>query len=42
VFAGSDVLSDGVVTIYLHDVSSFGAVVDGATQAWTVRRLRTG
>jgi hypothetical protein len=39
VFAGSDVLTDGVVTIYLHNVT--GAPLDGAPRTWTVRYLDT-
>ena len=37
-FAGSDVLTDGELTIYLHNVSPFD--VDGAERAWKVRRLK--
>lgn len=39
VFAGSDVLLDGEVTVYLHNPTA--AAVDGSTQTWKVRRLNT-
>ena len=39
VFAGSDVLTDGVLTIYLHNIT--GAAIDPAGQTWTIRALRT-
>ena len=39
VFAGSDVLTDGVLTIYLHNIT--GAPIDPAGQTWTIRALRT-
>lgn len=39
VFAGSDVLTDGVLTIYLNNVT--GAAIDPAGQTWKIRALRT-
>ena len=39
VFAGADVLADGVLTIYLHNLT--GAAIDPAGQTWTIRALRT-
>jgi hypothetical protein len=39
VFAGSDVLTDGVVTIYLHNMSA--TPFDGAPHTWTIRYLNT-
>lgn len=40
VFAGSDVLVPGTVTIYLHNIT--GAEIVPGVQAWTFRQLRTG
>lgn len=40
VFAGSDVLAPGTVTIYLHNIT--GAPIDVGSATWTIRRLRTG
>ena len=40
VFAGSDVLAPGTVTIYLHNIT--GAPIELGPQAWTIRQLRTG
>lgn len=39
VYAGSDVLSDGTLTIYLHNIT--GGQVDGTPQTWTIRQLKT-
>ena len=38
-FAGSDVLADGEVTVYLHNPTA--AAVDGSMQTWKVRWLNT-
>ena len=40
VFAGSDVLQPGTVTIYLHNVTA--APIGLGNETWTIRRLRTG
>jgi hypothetical protein len=40
VYAGSDVLADGTLVVYLHNITA--AAIDGSTQTWTIRRLRTG
>jgi len=40
VFAGSDVLQAGTVTIYLHNITA--APIAPGNQAWTLRQLRTG
>ena len=40
VFAGSDVLSPGTVTIYLHNITPAG--IDLGPEVWTIRQLRTG
>lgn len=39
VYAGSDVLADGTLTIYLHNITA--AAIDPAGQTWTIRALRT-
>lgn len=40
VFAGSDVLVPGTVTVYLHNITT--APVELGSQTWTIRQLRTG
>ena len=40
VFAGSDVLVPGTVTIYLHNITA--GAIDPPTQTWTIRQLKTG
>jgi hypothetical protein len=40
VFAGSDVLAPGTVTIYLHNITA--APITMGSQGWTIRQLRTG
>jgi hypothetical protein len=39
VFAGSDVLAPGVLTIYLHNITT--SAIDPVAQSWTIRALRT-
>jgi hypothetical protein len=39
VYAGSDVLPDGTLTIYLHNITA--GAVDGMIQTWTIRQLKT-
>jgi len=40
VYAGSDVLADGTLVVYLHNISA--GLVDGVEATWTIRRLGTG
>ena len=40
VFAGSDVLVPGTVTIYVHNITA--APIDLGNETWTIRQLRTG
>jgi hypothetical protein len=40
VFAGSDVLAAGTLTIYLHNITPLP--IDAPAQTWTIRQLRTG
>ena len=40
VFAGSDVLAPGTVTIYLHNITTAPIAVGNGI--WTIRQLRTG
>lgn len=40
VFAGSDVLAPGTVTLYLHNITA--APISVGSQTWTIRQLRTG
>jgi hypothetical protein len=40
VFAGSDVLVPGTVTIYVHNITA--APIDVGNGTWTIRQLRTG
>jgi len=40
VYAGSDVLGDGTLVVYLHNITA--AAIDGSMQTWTIRKLKTG
>lgn len=42
VYAGSDVLTDGTLVVYLHNVNPIANPVDGAQRDWTVRVLKVG
>jgi hypothetical protein len=39
VYAGSDVLTPGILTIYLHNITT--TAIDPVGQTWTIRALRT-
>ncbi len=40
VYAGSDVLDDGTLVVYLHNIAA--TAIDGSMKTWTIRQLRTG
>jgi len=40
VYAGSDVLADGTLVVYLHNITA--TAIDGSMQTWTIRQLKTG